>query len=68
MSVKFKTGIISSVVLSFFMLTALLDSIHIKDKLYNENTDQYIYTSEIKSLLDIIILPIHKNSEKDCFV
>ena len=61
---KNKTGIISSVVLSFFMLTALLDSIHIKDKLYNENTDQYIYTSEIKSLLDIIILPIHKNSEK----
>ena len=61
---KNKTGIISSVVLSFFMLTALLDSIHIKDKLYNENTDQYIYTSEIKSFLDIIILPIHKNSEK----
>ena len=61
---KNKTGIISSVVLSFFMLTALLDSIHIKDKLYNENIDQYVYTSEIKSLLDIIILPIHKNSEK----
>ena len=29
---KKKTGIISIVVLSFFMLTALLDSIHIKEK------------------------------------
>ena len=59
-----KTGIISIVVLSFFMITALLDSIHIKDKVYNEDKEEYIYSQEIKSILDIILLPIHKNTEK----
>jgi len=59
-----KTGIISSVVLFFFISTALLDSIHFKEKLYDTEADKYVYTSEIKSLLDIILLPIHKNSEK----
>tara|TARA_B100001778_G_scaffold120103_1_gene98667 strand:- start:2118 stop:3491 length:1374 start_codon:yes stop_codon:yes gene_type:complete len=59
-----KTGIISVVVLSFFMITALLDSIHIKDKVYNEDKEEYIYSQEIKSILDIILLPIHKNTEK----
>ena len=61
---KNKTGIISAVVLSFFMMTALLDSIHIKDKVYNEDKEEYIYSQEIKSILDIILLPIHKNTEK----
>ena len=61
---KNKTGIISAVVLSFFMMTALLDSIHIKDKVYNEDKDEYIYSQEIKSILDIVLLPIHKNTEK----
>ncbi len=59
-----KTGIISAVVLSLFMITALLDSIHIKDKVYNEDKEEYIYSQEIKSILDIVLLPIHKNSEK----
>ena len=59
-----KTGIISVVVLSFFMITALLDSIHIKDKVYNVDKEEYIYSQEIKSILDIILLPIHKNTEK----
>ena len=59
-----KTGIISAVVLSLFMITALLDSIHIKDKVYNEDKEEYIYSQEIKSILDIILLPIHKNTEK----
>ena len=59
-----KTGIISVVVLYFFMITALLDSIHIKDKVYNEDKEEYIYSQEIKSILDIILLPIHKNTEK----
>jgi len=59
-----KTGIISIVVLSFFMITALLDSIHIKDKVYNVDKEEYIYSQEIKSILDIILLPIHKNTEK----
>ena len=61
---KNKTGIISAVVLSFFMLTALLDSIHIKDKIYNEDRNEYVYSQEINSILDIILLPISKNSEK----
>ena len=59
-----KTGIISAVVLSLFMITALLDSIHIKDKVYNEDKEEYIYSQEIKSILDIVLLPIHKNTEK----
>ena len=61
---KNKTGIISAVVLSFFMLTALLDSIHIKDKIYNEDKNEYVYSQEINSILDIILLPISKNTEK----
>ena len=61
---KHKTGIISAVVLSFFMLTALLDSIHIKDKIYNEDRNEYVYSQEINSILDIILLPISKNTEK----
>ncbi len=61
---KNKTGIISAVVLSFFMLTALLDSIHVKEKIYNEDRNEYVYAQEINSILDIILLPISKNSEK----
>tara|TARA_Y100000741_G_C18256017_1_gene558983 strand:+ start:70 stop:1371 length:1302 start_codon:yes stop_codon:yes gene_type:complete len=61
---KNKTGIISAIVLSFFMLTALLDSIHIKDKIYNEDRNEYVYSQEINSILDIILLPISKNTEK----
>jgi len=61
---KNKTGIISVIVLSFFMLIAFLDSIHLKSKVYNEDTNEYIYSSEINSVLDIVLLPMHKNSEK----
>ncbi len=61
---KKKTGIISIVVLSFFMLTALLDSIHIKEKIYNDEKKEYVYSQEIKSALDIILMPIHMNTEK----
>ena len=56
---KKKTGIISIVVLSFFMLTALLDSIHIKEKIYNDEKREYVYSQEIKSVLDIILTPIY---------
>ena len=59
-----KTGILSIVVLSFFVLIALVDSIHIKNKFYDEKTEKYIYNSEIKSLLDIVLMPMHHNSEK----
>ena len=59
-----RTGILSIVVLSFFIITAFLDSIHIKNKIYNDDTKQYVYTSEIKSFLDIILSPMHENYEK----
>jgi len=59
-----RTGIISIVVLSFFLLIAILDSIHIKEKTYNEQTESFSYESEIKSVLDIILLPTYKNYEK----
>ena len=59
-----RTGIISIVVLSFFIATALLDSIHLKSKIFNKDTNQYIYTAEIKSILDIVLLPTHEKSEK----
>ena len=38
-----KTGIISVVVLSFFMITALLDSIHIKDKSIDKITIELFF-------------------------
>jgi len=59
-----KTGILSIVVLSFFILIALVDSIHIRNKFYDEKTEKYIYNSEIKSLLDVVLMPMHQNSEK----
>ncbi len=61
---KKKTGALSILVLSFFMIIALCDSIRFKNKVYDENNKKYSYTSEISSLLDIILLPIHENSEK----
>ena len=61
---KSKTGIISIVVLAFFLLIAILDSIHFKEKIENENNDLISYSSEIKSVLDLILLPTYQNAEK----
>ena len=61
---KSKTGIISIVVLAFFLLIAILDSIHFKEKIENENSDLISYSSEIKSVLDLILLPTYQNTEK----
>ena len=61
---KNKTGIISIVVLSFFMLIAFFDSIHVKKKILNNDTNQFIYSNDIQSLLDIILLPTYENFEK----
>ena len=59
-----RTGIISIVVLSFFLIIAILDSIHIKERTYNEQTKSFSYEAEIKSVLDIILLPTYENTEK----
>ena len=61
---KSKTGIISIIVLAFFLLIAILDSIHFKEKIKNENSDLISYSSEIKSVLDLILLPTYQNTEK----
>ena len=61
---KSKTGIISIIVLAFFLLIAILDSIHFKEKIENENSDLISYSSEIKSVLDLILLPTYQNTEK----
>ena len=61
---KSKTGIISIVVLAFFLLIAILDSIHFKEKIKNEKNDLISYSSEIKSVLDLILLPTYQNTEK----
>ena len=61
---KSKTGIISIVVLAFFLLIAILDSIHFKEKIKNEKNDLITYSSEIKSVLDLILLPTYQNTEK----
>ena len=61
---KSKTGIISINVLTFFLLIAILDSVHFKEKIKNENNDLISYSSEIKSVLDLILLPTYQNTEK----
>ncbi len=61
---KNKTGILSAIVLSFFMMIAFLDSIHFKEKIYNNDKKSYVYSSEIKSLLDTILIPMYENTEK----
>ena len=59
---KNKTGILSAIVLSFFMMIAFLDSIHFKEKIYNNDKKSYVYSSEIKSLLDTILIPMYENT------
>ena len=61
---KSKTGIISIIVLAFFLLIAILDSVHFKERIKNENNDLISYSSEIKSVLDLILLPTYQNTEK----
>ncbi len=61
---KNKIGILSVVVLFFFILITFIDSIHIKEKIYDQEKKEYIYSNEVKSLLDIILLPMHQYSEK----
>ena len=58
------TGIISIVVLSFFILIAFFDSVHIKNKIWNKEINQYIHSNDIQSVLDIILLPTYENFEK----
>ena len=47
-----------------FLLIAILDSIHFKEKIKNEKNDLISYSSEIKSVLDLILLPTYQNTEK----
>ena len=58
------TGIISIIVLGFFILIAFFDSVHIKNKIWNKEINQYIYSNDIQSVLDIILLPTYENFEK----
>lgn len=61
---KKTTGVISIVFLAFFIFIALIDSIHFKTKMWNEQKSEYVYTDNIESLLDKILKPIYINYEK----
>ena len=59
-----KTGAVSIVILLTYYSIALLDSIHFHPKLEQATESQYQYSSEILSVLDIIMTPMRTQVEK----
>src|SRR5690348_8174199 len=57
-------AMIASVFLLFYLLVALLDSIHFQQTADLENTQTKIYSSQIYSLLDKLLYPVGQQPEK----
>lgn len=58
-------GMAAFVVICFYVLVALLDSIHYREPLpILENQTEVHYSQEIRSALDLIFVGVHKRSEK----
>jgi peptide/nickel transport system permease protein len=62
---KRRLGMSALVVLSCFVLVGLLDSVHIRRVLpNNDNTDKFNYSTQVESLLDVLISPLGAEIEK----
>ena len=60
-----KIAMISSVFLIFYFLVAFLDSLHFHKALDNRSTNgEVVYSNEIVSVLDQILLSLHTRTEK----
>lgn len=59
------TGMASLVVIIFYVLIALVDSIHFREALPQiEGQNEVHYSQEVRSLLDLALLGIHSKDEK----
>jgi peptide/nickel transport system permease protein len=62
---KRRLGMSALVVLLCFVLVGLVDSVHIRRVLpNNDNTDKFIYSTQVESLLDVLISPLGAEIEK----
>ena len=59
------SGMASATVLSFFLLTGLLDTVHFRPALeHKTDSGDKIYSVEVLSLLDVLVTPIRTQVEK----
>ena len=59
------TGMSAFVVICFYVLVALLDSIHYREPLPVLADQQTVhYSQDVRSVLDLIFVGVHKRSEK----
>jgi peptide/nickel transport system permease protein len=54
----------SAVILVAYILVGLLDSVHFHPKLPDSGAGQTIYSTEIRSLLDVVVMPLRVRNEK----
>jgi len=60
-------GMVALVVLSFYVVIGLLDSVHFRLQLADENTqiqEQVNYSGDVLSVLDVLVTPIREQEEK----
>jgi peptide/nickel transport system permease protein len=57
-------GMIAAVVLLSYTIIGLLDSIHFHPRLQLENNSTVLYSSQVVSLLDILVRPLGENEEQ----
>jgi len=63
--IRSRTGVITLVILSFFILVGLLDSVHYRPRLTSgEPEGTGVYSTEILSLLDAWLTPLRERQEK----
>jgi len=61
-----KVGMASFIVILFYILISLLDSLHYREPLPQLNgveQQEVAYSSEVKSVLDIVLSPLHSSNE-----
>jgi peptide/nickel transport system permease protein len=54
----------SAVILAAYILVGLLDSVHFHPKLPDSGSGRTIYSTEIRSLLDVVVMPLRVRNEK----
>jgi peptide/nickel transport system permease protein len=50
-------------ILAFYLMVAILDSIHFHPEIEGSSSDTPVYSSQVVSLLDEVLKPINKNTE-----
>jgi len=54
----------SAIILSIYIVIGLMDSMHFHPKLETEKSAETIYSTEVNSLLDIVLGDLHQNTER----